>query len=263
MDTIESKREEIISLLLNTNIETTINSLIELLHNQADAYKNLLLINMSYKAVQKSNLQGIIDYSQFAREENNVRKRLLSLIYSLNDKDIVAYSFFDKRDGKVYRTVYLMGKVWFAENLDYKIGEGCYDYCDNPNIASKYGKLYTWSSALKACPPGWRIPSDDEWKELLLHMGGYNDIMGEIGSSISCYENLVENKDVGFNALLGGYRNSDGSYSNLKKLGGYWSRTEINLNDAYYYRLSKEQRRIFRYEGLKKSYAYCRCIKTS
>lgn len=30
-----------------------------------------------------------------------------------------------------------------------------------------YGVLYNWPAALAACPPGWHLPSDAEWSELV------------------------------------------------------------------------------------------------
>ncbi len=49
----------------------------------------------------------------------------------------------------------------------------CYD--DNPDSCTKYGGLYQWYEMMQysipqvvqgICPPGWHIPSDEEWKVL-------------------------------------------------------------------------------------------------
>jgi len=41
-------------------------------------------------------------------------------------------------------------------------------YCldNNPENCKKYGRLYDFPAAIKACPKGWRIPSLEEWLEL-------------------------------------------------------------------------------------------------
>lgn len=68
----------------------------------------------------------------------------------------------DKRDGKSYKLQNVAGKMWMAENLNYETSnsfcslEGGEDHC------AKYGRYYTYSAAMRACPSGWRLPTADE-----------------------------------------------------------------------------------------------------
>ena len=68
----------------------------------------------------------------------------------------------DNRDDKVYKIQSIAGKMWMAENLNYETSnsfcslEGGEDHC------AKYGRYYTYSAAMHACPSGWRLPTADE-----------------------------------------------------------------------------------------------------
>ena len=77
-----------------------------------------------------------------------------------NPEPRVTGSFTDPRDGRTYRTVELNGLTWIAENLNFDVGEECWFYDNDPKNGAKYGRLYTWEAAQRACPPGWMLPTD-------------------------------------------------------------------------------------------------------
>jgi uncharacterized protein (TIGR02145 family) len=80
-------------------------------------------------------------------------------------------TFTDKRDGKVYKIVEINGQTWFAENLNYAAeGSKCYE--DKAGNCEKYGRLYDWNTAMKACPAGWHLATDAEWTALVNYAGG-------------------------------------------------------------------------------------------
>ena len=70
--------------------------------------------------------------------------------------------FTDPRDEQTYQTIELLGKTWLAENLNYDLGEDCWFYDNDPENGRKYGRLYTWEAAKKACLPGWRLPTHED-----------------------------------------------------------------------------------------------------
>lgn len=161
-------------------------------------------------------------------------------------------TFTDPRDGQVYKTIELNGQTWLAENLNFDVGKGCWFYEDDPKNGDKYGRLYTWEAAQRACPPGWRLPSDDEWKALSKY---YRD--GE-----KAYESLIAGGDSGFSAQLGGNRDTDGGYYNLGRGGSYWSATERDADHAWLYWFIGVDQRLNRFfSGLKSQGLACRCVK--
>jgi uncharacterized protein (TIGR02145 family) len=74
--------------------------------------------------------------------------------------------FTDPRDNQEYKFVEIGSLVWMAKNMNYKIGTS-YCYGEDDFNCKKYGRLYDWSSATKACPSGWHLPSIVEWRDLI------------------------------------------------------------------------------------------------
>jgi len=70
--------------------------------------------------------------------------------------------FVDARDGRKYKIAHLFSQSWMAENLKYEDGESTCIYW-NPENCEEYGRFYTWEGATKACPEGWRMPTQKDW----------------------------------------------------------------------------------------------------
>jgi uncharacterized protein (TIGR02145 family) len=67
----------------------------------------------------------------------------------------------DNRNGKSYKLQNVAGKMWMAQDLNYeRSGSMCFNNEDAN--CTKYGRLYTFSSAQEACPAGWRLPNRNE-----------------------------------------------------------------------------------------------------
>ena len=81
-------------------------------------------------------------------------------------------TYTDPRDLQVYRTIKMGETTWPYENLRFdthKIGQLCRAYGHNPQNVHTHGLLYTWDVARKACPPGWRLPTKEEWEVWTAH----------------------------------------------------------------------------------------------
>jgi uncharacterized protein (TIGR02145 family) len=131
-------------------------------------------------------------------------------------------SFVDERDGQSYNTTTIGNQVWMAENLNYQTENSvCYNY-EEANCEIN-GRLYPWSDAKDlACPEGWRLPTEDEWKELAAAMGG-DDIAGKRLQAIAEeYEGSIGSDDCDFSAKGG----VDAS-GELSSSSSFWSATQV------------------------------------
>ena len=148
-------------------------------------------------------------------------------------------TFTDKRDGKIYRIVEIGGQTWFAENLNYAAkGSVCYD--NKAANCAKYGRLYDWETAMKACPAGYNLPSDDEWDVLVDYAGGEETAGTKLKSAAGWDKDGNGTNDFGFSVLPGGFGHSEDSFIGAGRLGFWWSATEDDAfgarsRDMYYY----------------------------
>ena len=75
-------------------------------------------------------------------------------------------SMTDNRDGKTYKLQNVGGKLWMAQDLNHEMSNSmCFDK-SNANC-EKYGRLYTYNAAQKACPTGWKLPNRNEAQSIL------------------------------------------------------------------------------------------------
>ena len=95
----------------------------------------------------------------------------------------------DPRDKRKYYTVVHDGLEWMTSNLAWK-GAG-FPFHDSPAMTPLFGNFYTWEEAQKACPEGWRLPTDSEWVSLAVKYGAdsasvpFQDIKGAAGKMMA------------------------------------------------------------------------------
>ena len=166
-------------------------------------------------------------------------------------------------DGNTYKTVKVGSQCWMAENLRVmhfadgtKISRGTapdqntplryYPGNDMKNTA-EYGMLYNWLAASRACPKGWHLPSDNEWKQMEETVGDLYGCNGEVddngkalaaakgwkNSSGSCHVGWKQhnNNASGFSALPAGNFNKEGA-GGFGEVAYSWTATEMNTEVA-------------------------------
>ena len=150
-------------------------------------------------------------------------------------------SFTDERDGQTYATIDIGGKTWMAENLNYIPPQGGVGYY----VTDKCGILYSFNNAVRYCPEGWRLPTDEEWIELKEY-----------------YPDELSLRSGEFNAKLSGW--VQGEYMNEGAVAVWWTGTECYNDYAWVYYFSiweSSTGKLSRTNFYKTNMACVRCIK--
>ena len=151
-------------------------------------------------------------------------------------------------DGNLYSVVIIGKQGWMKENLKvahYSDGSvipnvsgttewaaltsGAWSEYDNSaSTGTTYGKLYNGFAVEtgKLCPTGWRVPTDDDWTELMNFLGGQSVAGGQIkqeGTSLWKTPNEGATNSSGFTALPAGFRGPTGLFYQNAEVAIWWS----------------------------------------
>lgn len=191
-----------------------------------------------------------------------------------------------------YITVKIGDQVWMAENMAYlpKISQPTQNSETEPNYyvyaysgtdvnqakASYnyriFGVLYNWPAAKDACPPGWHLPTYDDWEKLAQYIsdqnGGYSKKSNywiNVGEHLKATNYWFNNRngidDFGFSGLPGGYCNFNGDFFSIEKAGYWWSYDESSATNAWCRYLNFNTTSIYRSNTGKKFGFSVRCVK--
>ncbi len=133
------------------------------------------------------------------------------------------------------------------------------------NIPESFGLHYPWSSiddSRKICPAGWHVPSKTEWDLLTTFLGGGNVAGGklkEIGTTYWMDPNTGATNESGFSALPAGKMAS--SMVGFRYNSFWWNATEVDLNNAYQYKLQNDYSGVSNISDDKNNLCSVRCIK--
>ena len=126
--------------------------------------------------------------------------------------------------GIIYKTRLINGNVWMIENFRLKIA-GCWPYDNNETYVKKYGRLYDWNQAMKLCPQGWHLPSNEEWKNLIMYFGEKPVLK------------MLDNPNSIFDIKKAGIRGSksyDFRMEGIDEFSWFWTSDEYGNNGAYF-----------------------------
>ena len=199
-------------------------------------------------------------------------------------------SFTDARDGNTYKTIKIGEQVWLVENLAYlptvspntdRGGEEIHYYvygyegtdieeAKATNNYGKHGVLYNYKAAKEACPDGWHLPTDEEWKILEMQLG-----MSQADADTEMYRGDIAAKmmstsgwagigtnESGFNALQSGYLDGgSGSYFHIDYDANYWTETRVSSAASYMRTIFDGGTAVLRIDFSHSNGLSVRCIK--
>ncbi|SHM14177.1 fibrobacter succinogenes major paralogous domain-containing protein [Fibrobacter sp. UWB7] len=181
-------------------------------HEQIPYVRNLLALTLC-DSNQFSDLwneyEWLYNYSKNNKNRNDsimtAIKNTITYLRLLIQEHTQKGTFTDTRDGQTYKTVQIGNQTWMAQNLNYKTGKSsCYN--NNKKDCEKYGRLYDWNTAMKACPEGWHLPSREEYEQLLFIACGKYICNKELNSKTGWLHSDNNDEDkLGFSALPAGY----------------------------------------------------------
>jgi uncharacterized protein (TIGR02145 family) len=153
------------------------------------------------------------------------------------------------------------GKEWTTANLNVNASPSyCYD--DAGLNCQRYGRLYTWASAQQVCQSlggGWRLPTDDEWRQMAKRYGGVSADSADKGKA--AFAALRSGGTSGFDAVLGGNR-VNGQYERVEAHGFYWTASDNDPRTAPFYNFGENGKALHRQPGGDKQMAISvRCVR--
>ena len=156
-------------------------------------------------------------------------------------------------------------------------------YCYYNNLAGDYGALYSYAAAIAddwtrdnevvingqgaqgICPDGWHLPTDAEWTQLTIFLGGESVAGGklkEAGLTHWVNPNSGATNASGFTALPGGLRGSyNGTFSSPGYDGYWWSATGYSSGSAWRRYLSYGSANVYRSYSNKSNGFSVRCVR--
>jgi uncharacterized protein (TIGR02145 family) len=223
-----------------------IKAAVSLINTEAVTYKKFENLTGPDYSIKKSEV-FMIKYANGTKDvfkEQTDQKIETPAVISAN----VTGTFTDPRDGKTYKTVTIGSQTWMAENLAYKT-KGCMAYDDADSNVAKYGYLYKYHDAMKACPAGWHLPSKYDLIALAAtYGGGYlfdteNHCNNTDKTSKEYYTafklkatsgwmgDTTSTNESGFTALPGGLHMGPSGFKEIGIGGHWWTSTEDEEKD--------------------------------
>lgn len=172
-------------------------------------------------------------------------------------------SYKDPRDKQKYRTIKVGDRIWFADNLNYKM-DGSFCYKEDESQCMAYGRLYTWDAAIKACPVGYHLPTHGDFESLWQAAGADFNAAYLLKAAYGWSGETNGSDTLKFSAMPAGNRFDDETYGNLSKFAFFWSSeaSKEKQNARVWYMTSKSM--AFSFMNKPKIFGFSvRCVQSA
>jgi uncharacterized protein (TIGR02145 family) len=230
---------------------------------------NYALSGVDYENFSIDNVTGVV--SMIARDFDNPKDDNRD-----NDYEIVIIATDSNGNTAskeqlitvTFASIAIGTQIWSASNIELvpsAYNEVNIDYWKG-SVYSKDGEgyYYTWNAAQNACPTGWRLPSDDDWKTLEGFLGlttAEQDAFRWRGDADNAGTQLKEKGVTDFDAKLTGFYTAQSVFEGYNDIAYFWTSTKTATgDDAYRRNLSESEIGIYR-DTISKSYGFnVRCV---
>ena len=190
-----------------------------------------------------------------------------------------------KVQNKEVYTIHVGDQVWMAKNLDVDV-PGSFCYGGKPENCTKYGRLYTWSAAMKLaadyaeksardsvkrthrgiCPVGWHVPSIYDFDRLNAFIKDIDEAV-PVGTNLKARDVWPESENslpgengFGFNALPSGVLPAYSAFSGLDSMTAFWSTAEKDSASAFFWSIRFDNDDLVRDSSGKAAAFPVRCL---
>ena len=185
-------------------------------------------------------------------------------------------------DGNTYTTIKIKDQLWFESNLKtthYTNG----DKILNAKKASKwvnhdslpqymqhklkndkafYYNWYVVNDKRGVCPSGWKVPTQKDFNELILSLGGSEKAGLKMKNVMAWGDTTKMMETTIFNALPSGFVEISGILNQENVRACWWTKDEQHIETAYSYSIGNMGTHIIRDKFYKKQGNSIRCMKS-
>lgn len=142
-------------------------------------------------------------------------------------------TFTDPRDGQEYAYTTIGKQVWMAQNLNYPTeysmkNDSMWD-CTLCGLWYKFSGL-SLNSIDSLCPPGWKVPTEEDWETLFSAVGRPSDVYERLVSERIGGEQVGTNP-CGYSGIAAGVIAGGG----IPLRANFWFWLSQTLDGSYYY----------------------------
>lgn len=212
-----------------------------------DKKKKIKGKDAAYFAIQDNEQSMMLDLKRGSAKATKLPANAVVAVRCVGERDIFAekniskndMTMTDPRDGETYPVEVRDNMIWMKSNLKFNLKDEKQCFLEDEAFCKKHGRFFTHTEAKKACPKGWHLPDDGEWRDYQKDRSKLN------------WDNLG----------VGGCKDWD-EYCDEASTGHYWSATSIKKNTGRAWEFRRTGKSINRTDESVQKGLYVRCVTT-